>query len=54
MKYKIGQKVWVKCADSDAWVSGVVLGVTPKRVRVFNEVRSIAGLYAPNNVESAV
>tara|TARA_B110000305_G_C19163530_1_gene503773 strand:- start:155 stop:316 length:162 start_codon:yes stop_codon:yes gene_type:complete len=53
MKYKIGQKVWVKCANSDAWVAGVVTARTPKRIRVYNEVRCLEGLYAPQNVEVA-
>ena len=48
---KIGQAVWVKCAGSDAWVSGVITGFTAKRIRVLNEVRGIEGLYAPQNVE---
>ena len=51
MKYEIGQEVWVKCAGTDAWVAGVVTGLTAKRVRVFNEVRGLEGLYAPQNVE---
>jgi hypothetical protein len=51
MNYKVGEKVWVKCAGTDTWVIGVVTGNTAKRVRVFNESRSVEGLYAPNNVE---
>jgi len=47
----IGQAVWVKCAGSDAWVSGVITGFTGKHIRVLNEVRGIEGLYAPQNVE---
>ena len=49
--YEVGDKVWVKCAESDCWVAGIVVGVTQKRVRVFNEVRGIEGLYAHKNVE---
>jgi len=52
--YGIGDKVWVKCAGSDAWVQGVVVGNTAKRVRVYNEVRGIEGLYAPQNVKESV
>jgi hypothetical protein len=51
MNYQVGQEVWVKCVGSDAWVCGVVTGVTAKRVRVYNEVRDLEGLYAPQNVE---
>jgi hypothetical protein len=40
----------VKCVGTDCWVSGVVTGMTPKRIRVFNEVRGLEGLYAPQNV----
>jgi len=51
MNYQVGQEVWVKCAGSDTWVAGVVTGLTAKRVRVFNEVRGLEGLYSPHNVE---
>ena len=51
MNYQVGQEVWVKCANSDAWVCGVVTGQTAKRVRVYNEVRDLEGLYAPQNVK---
>jgi hypothetical protein len=50
MKYEINQKVWVKCANTNAWVSGFVTGTTEKRVRVYNEVRCLEGLYALQNV----
>ena len=48
--YKVGEDVWVKCVNSDAWVAGVVIGITAKRIRVYNEVRCLEGLYAPWNV----
>jgi hypothetical protein len=48
---QVGQEVWVKCAGTDTWVCGVVTGVTAKRLRVYNEVRGLEGLYAPQNVE---
>lgn len=32
--YKIGEKVWVYLADADIWGSGVVVGYTPKRIKV--------------------
>ena len=51
MNYEVGQEVWVKCVGTDDWVAGVVTGLTPKRVRVFNEVRGLEGLYSPQNVE---
>ena len=51
IKYKEGEKVLVKCVGTDCWVSGVVTGMTPKRIRVYNEVRSLEGLYAPQNVQ---
>jgi hypothetical protein len=47
----IGQLVWVKCAGTETWVQGRITGFTAKRVRVFNEVRSLEGLYAPQNVK---
>ena len=50
MKYKVGDKVWVKCAGTDTWVLGEVTGLTAKRIRVMNEVRGVEGLYAPRNV----
>ncbi len=53
MQYEIGQRVWVKCVGTDVWVAGVITGMTAKRVRVFNEVRSLEGLYAPHNVKAA-
>ncbi len=52
MEYKVNQEVWVKCAGSDAWVTGIVTGSTAKRVRVYNEVRSLEGLYSPSNVKA--
>ena len=52
MDFQVGQEVWVKCVDTDTWVAGVVLALTAKRVRVFNEVRSLEGLYAPQNVKA--
>jgi|TARA_R110000796_G_scaffold17215_2_gene53145 hypothetical protein len=51
MNYQVGQEVWVKCTGTDTWGCGVVTGVTAKRVRVYNEVRDLEGLYAPQNVE---
>ena len=50
MGYQVGEKVWVKCVGTDCWVTGVVTGMTPKRIRVQNEVRCLEGLYAPQNV----
>jgi len=50
MGYQVGEEVWVKCVSTDCWVAGVVTGITPKRIRVYNEVRSLEGLYAPQNV----
>ena len=50
MGYGVGEKVWVKCVGSECWVTGEVIGVTPKRIRVFNEARGLEGLYAPHNV----
>jgi hypothetical protein len=35
-KYWVGDKVWVKCAGSDAWAEGVVVGFTAKRIKVIN------------------
>ena len=52
MNYKINQKVWVKCANTNAWVSGLVTGTTEKRIRVYNQVRCIEALYAPQNVSA--
>ncbi len=52
MEYQINQEVWVKCAGNDCWVTGIVTGLTAKRVRVYNEVRSLEGLYAPSNVKA--
>ena len=52
MQYKVNQEVWVKCAGSDVWVTGVVVGLTAKRIRVYNEVRSLEGLYSPSNVKA--
>jgi hypothetical protein len=52
--YNIDDKVWVKCVGSDAWVQGVVVGNTAKRVKVFNEARGLEGLYAPQNVKERV
>ena len=49
---KIGQIVWVKCAGTDIWGQGRITGFTAKRIRVFNEVRSLEGLYAPQNVKA--
>jgi hypothetical protein len=50
MGYQVGEKVWVKCVGTDCWVTGVVTAMTPKRIRVHNEVRCLEGLYAPQNV----
>lgn len=50
--FEIGQIVWVKCAGTDCWVQGEILGFTAKRIRVFNEVRSLEGLYCPKNVKA--
>ena len=52
--YGIGDNVWVKCVGSDAWVQGMVVGITAKRVRVYNEVRDLVGLYSPANVKERV
>ena len=49
--YKVGERVGVKCAGTDVWAWGEVVGVTDKRVRVYNEVSGLVGLYAPSNVE---
>ena len=35
-EYKIGEKVLVKCAGSDVWASGEVVGFTKKRIRCIN------------------
>ena len=51
MAFGIGENVWVKCVGTDCWVCGVVVALTPKRIRVFNEVRGLEGLYAPQNVK---
>jgi len=50
--FEIGQIVWVKCAGTDCWGQGEILGFTAKRIRVFNEVRSLEGLYCPKNVKA--
>tara|TARA_Y100000389_G_scaffold48997_1_gene44596 strand:- start:8482 stop:8676 length:195 start_codon:yes stop_codon:yes gene_type:complete len=50
VNFEIGEKVWVKCVGTDCWVTGEVTGLTAKRIRVWNEVRSLEGLYAPQNV----
>ena len=52
--YKEGQQVWVKCVGSDAWVQGVVVGNSAKRVKVYNEVRGLEGLYSPKNIKERV
>jgi hypothetical protein len=52
MAYKIDQEVWVKCAGTDTWVIGVVTGQTAKRIKVYNEVRNLEGLYAPSSVKA--
>jgi len=49
--FEVGEKVWVKCVGTECWVAGVVTGMTPKRIRVYNEVRCLEGLYAPQNVQ---
>lgn len=51
MAFEVGEKVFVKCVGTDCWVDGIVVGLTPKRIRVFNEVRGLEGLYAPQNVK---
>ena len=51
--FEIGDNVWVKCANSDAWVAGVVTGFSAKRIKVYNEVRGIEAYYSIKNVEAA-
>lgn len=50
---KIGDKVWVKCAGSDVWGDGVVVGFTAKRIKVINygRVNDEVICVAPHNVE---
>ena len=50
---KIGDKVWVKCAGSDIWGDGVVVGFTAKRIKVINYGRADDEVIcvAPHNVE---
>ena len=52
--YKEGDQVWVRMSGSDAWVQGEVVGNTAKRVKVYNEVRGLVGLYTPSNVKERV
>tara|TARA_R110002153_G_scaffold98585_3_gene233650 strand:- start:429 stop:629 length:201 start_codon:yes stop_codon:yes gene_type:complete len=49
--YKVGERVGVKCVGTDVWAWGEVVGVTAKRIRVYNEVRGLVGLYNMENVE---
>ena len=52
MQYEINQEVWVKCINSNAWVCGIVVGKTAKRIKVYNKARDLEGLYAPQNVKA--
>lgn len=53
MAFEIGESVWVKCAGSDAWAWGVVVGFTPKRIKVINHGRRDDSVVcvAPHNVK---
>ena len=50
----IGDKVWVRLTDIDdeCWVTGLVVGFTPKRIKceTTHGLRDIAN-YAPHNVK---
>ena len=50
--FQIGEEVWVKCAGSDAWASGVIVGFTAKRIKVINHglVSDAPVCVAPHNV----
>lgn len=52
MDYKEGDAVWVRYSwqDADCWAEGVVLKVTPKRIKCRNAYRS-DGYYSPINVK---
>lgn len=53
MAFEIGEHVWVKCAGSDAWGCGVVVGFTPKRIKVINHgrINNDVVCVAPHNVK---
>ena len=51
-EFKIGEKVSVKCAGSDVWAEGEVVGFTKKRIRCINSgtIDNAPRSYAFSNV----
>ena len=58
INYQIGEEVWVKQADMyDCWTKGVVVGFTPKRIKIKDITRDYyknenkIGNIKPSNVK---